>query len=813
MAQKELVFKLKFVDENGSIVEKTAGNIKEINKSIADLKNELENTELGSEHWQELATDLGRAENALGKVGEAQKKAKESTMSFSDSLSSMPGPIGGVIQGAKALNASLMKLVANPIGAVVAAIVLALTALYKAFASTKAGAEKLDQIFAGISAAMDVLRDRVLKVGDAIVKFFSGDFSGALDDVKGAVSGIGDEIAGEFKQAMDIKKELQAIEDATRNLNMERAKQNKLINESKLKVNDETLSYEDRQRALEEVRKAEIALAKQEEILAQRRYDAIKAQNALSDSSKEALDEEAAAYVVLQNAQANSLAKQKELYDQEKALRDRQRAEQKAAADKRKQELQQIADLEQQLNLDLIKDAQEKAKQEILINDAKLKEQLKALNASKTKQAEITLLIEASTQAKLKQLEIDTYQTRLDNIKAFRAELVAQELLYSDAVVQQAEIMAENELAHINKVVDGDYQGVLDREEQLKNWETTQKTQLDKLMKAYDRYYDTQKFAASEAYQTDIQNSAAREEERKRQLEDTSKVYEGELRRRLELERETTKKDFVSAERLKELKVQIATEQAQRIIEINSYFDGYETNRTLQFNAQMANIDAENQQRRTDILEKFAAVRNKVRDQEAAAEQKRLELATSGLDAVAELAGRESDLGKTLAVASTTISTYQAAQAAYASQLLIPTPDAPVRAAIAAGIAIAQGLARVAAIVKVDTDVKAADGMVVGNGSDRSDNIPVLVSPGETIINARSSRMFGGLLSAINQAGGGKRFANGGISSMTTQTSPQQNLLNQIATSSQAPIKTYVVSTDMSSQQALDRQIKSRSVL
>ena len=41
MASKELVFKLKFVDENGAIVEKTAQNIKEINKSIKDLRDEI----------------------------------------------------------------------------------------------------------------------------------------------------------------------------------------------------------------------------------------------------------------------------------------------------------------------------------------------------------------------------------------------------------------------------------------------------------------------------------------------------------------------------------------------------------------------------------------------------------------------------------------------------------------------------------------------------------------------------------------------------------------------------------------------------
>ena len=303
MATKELVFKLKFVDENGAIVEKTAESINDINKSISDLRNELENTELGSEAWNELAEDLGKAENAMEKVGEATASARQGQKSFSDQLSSMPGPLGGVIQSAKALNKAFLTLVANPIGAVIAAVVVALTTLYKAFTSTKAGGELVERVMAGLSATIDVLRDRVLKIGGALVKFFTGDFKGAFEEAKGAFTGLGDEIASEFQQAMAIKKELQEVADATRELSKERARQNQEIAKAKLVINDETKSYEERQKALEEVRQAEIALAKQEEILAQRRYDAIVAQNALSDSSKEDLEAEAQAYIQLQQAQ------------------------------------------------------------------------------------------------------------------------------------------------------------------------------------------------------------------------------------------------------------------------------------------------------------------------------------------------------------------------------------------------------------------------------------------------------------------------------------------------------------------------------
>lgn len=63
-----------------------------------------------------------------------------------------------------------------------------------------------------------------------------------------------------------------------------------------------------------------------------------------------------------------------------------------------------------------------------------------------------------------------------------------------------------------------------------------------------------------------------------------------------------------------------------------------------------------------------------------------------------EAAARKSfERGKNLSTAEAIISTYLAAQKAYTSQLTL-TPDSPIRASIAAAVAIASGLARVAVI-------------------------------------------------------------------------------------------------------------------
>jgi hypothetical protein len=68
---------------------------------------------------------------------------------------------------------------------------------------------------------------------------------------------------------------------------------------------------------------------------------------------------------------------------------------------------------------------------------------------------------------------------------------------------------------------------------------------------------------------------------------------------------------------------------------------------------------------------------------------------------------------KALNIAKTLIETYSAAQSAYASQLTVPDPSAPIRAAVAAGVAIAAGLARVAAIRNTNFN-RASTGVVAG---------------------------------------------------------------------------------------------------
>lgn len=126
---------------------------------------------------------------------------------------------------------------------------------------------------------------------------------------------------------------------------------------------------------------------------------------------------------------------------------------------------------------------------------------------------------------------------------------------------------------------------------------------------------------------------------------------------------------------------------------------------------------------------------------------------------------------KAISIAETLVSTYQAAQKAYASQLAIPTPDAPIRAQVAAGIAVAAGLAKVAAI---------------------------------------KSQQFSGGGSAGGAAAGGGAVGGGGIGSVgvdvgTLVPNPQQ--------ATPEPVRAYVVSNEISNKQALDRELQIQTTL
>ena len=336
-------------------------------KIVIDLevKSKKGVTEVGklNKELKTTSDNQKKIKDSTNETSKAQKKSSSSSQKNAAAFEAVNKATGGAIRGFRALIKQMWLLVANPVGAVIAAVVLGLTALYKAFTSTKAGGEKFDQIMAGISATIDVIRDRVLKVGEAIVKFFTGDFKGALKAGKESVSGFGAEVAKEFQQAANSVKSLQEVADALRGLGVSRAKLNRDLIKAKEIIEGSTASYSEKKKAIDEVRIAETKQTEDELKNAKKKLDAIVLANSLSDSGAEDLEKEAQARIAVINLEAISsgnktkfnklakladneeLARLKAIADEKKkAITDNATNEAKAAADKKAIDAKLIAD-------------------------------------------------------------------------------------------------------------------------------------------------------------------------------------------------------------------------------------------------------------------------------------------------------------------------------------------------------------------------------------------------------------------------------------------------------------------------------------
>ena len=159
---------------------------------------------------------------------------------------------------------------------------------------------------------------------------------------------------------------------------------------------------------------------------------------------------------------------------------------------------------------------------------------------------------------------------------------------------------------------------------------------------------------------------------------------------------------------------------------------------------------------------------------EAAAEAKQLELEKQALaqdtalafsDVAGSIAGMLQTFGeenkelarlsKVIALAQIAIETGVATAKGISAAMSVPFPAN--LAAIATTIAtIISGMT--SAISTVKGAKFATGGYVSGPGTGTSDSIPARLSNGESVINARSTAMFGPLLSSLNQAGGGIAF-------------------------------------------------------
>lgn len=284
----------------------------------------------------EVLVEASKAGKDIKKVGDGSKDAAKQTTLLSMAMGGVKKAMVSVKATSKVLFSSITAGIAST---GIGVLLLAFGALATWFKNTKAGAEALEVAFAGIGAAVAVITDRISSVGSAIAKVFSGDFKGAAEDVKGALSGIADEIQAEANAAINLKKAFNSLTDAQRDLRVKTAESKAEIEGLKIIAEDVTKSDKERTEAAEKAFATEQALMAERISIAEEALRIKQEENALGQSMAEDLDAEADLQIELAAIKEESTAKQIGLQNFLNGLKQSTRDKEKANAAERQAEI------------------------------------------------------------------------------------------------------------------------------------------------------------------------------------------------------------------------------------------------------------------------------------------------------------------------------------------------------------------------------------------------------------------------------------------------------------------------------------------
>jgi len=637
----------------------------ELKQNIKDLQKEFDNAKVGSAEQAEAFKKLKAAQDDLkNSVNNLNKSASETTTHFSnikENIGKVNPAFSGATEGVGKLSAAFKALLANPIVLLITAIVGALALLYKAFTNTFEGAEKVEQIFAGLKAAAQALFDDLSRIGSAIVKFFSFDFSGAADEIKGIV----DDVGKAYTAMSNLTKQAQELHKEQLQNDLEAAQRQKQLAILREQATDEDVPVAKRKAALKELQAAAEENAKQDIDLAKRTAENKIAQLTLEkDGARKNQDEINKIRIEQIQVETENANELRRIGKQLTAAEKQEQAERTAAAKQSAEERKKIAadlleyqktllKLQQDNQLLGIKDANEKEKQAL---ENRISEQKRGfdeqLKSRKINQAQYNALInELNISANLQEDALREKHNKeiADKEAAFQKELAAiRTKLSVDAIKDTREKeRVELQIGYEQKLND-----------------------------AIKRYKDDQ---------TKLQQI-------KDALQDELKAAQDKLDAKNL--KEDQKKGFALSEAAN-----------QKIIDANNF----------EFEAKKAALDAQQQlvqdafdqqfiteQEYNAKTQQLSESRIAIRDLERQHSAATVSAIGDGLETLAELAGKQTATGKALAIASTTIKTFQSAISAFAGIVeQIPGPVGIALGVVAAAGAVASGIAAVKKILAV----------------------------------------------------------------------------------------------------------------
>ena len=262
----------------------------------------------------EMQSEYSKLEKEVKKTSESQEELggilDSTTGGAVTKFKSLKGTLGTVIKSFKSLRVAIL---ATGIGA----LILAVGSLAAMFSRSEEGQNKFAKILTQIGVVAGNVMDILSDLGKVVFNVFTGNFKAAgdaLSDVTEGIKNFGEETRNEIKVAGELADKRAKADKLERQLLIDRAEATRKFNELRERAADkENVEVNERIRLLKEAGAIEEAITIKEIAAARLRFEAKKAQNELSESTKEDLDEQAQLEARLIELEASRLKKQKTL--------------------------------------------------------------------------------------------------------------------------------------------------------------------------------------------------------------------------------------------------------------------------------------------------------------------------------------------------------------------------------------------------------------------------------------------------------------------------------------------------------------------
>ncbi len=162
-----------------SSMKEVAGEVRKLTAEFRKMKEADD-----PEAYKKKAEEIRALRAEYQRMGEQLRPVSSSISQVNKAIDGMSGPIGAAIKGTKELGVQFLKLLANPIVALIAGITAALTLLFKAFTRTDEGGNKFAAIMEQISAVVDVVMQRLATFAAGVVALFAGNWGEAAGKFK-----------------------------------------------------------------------------------------------------------------------------------------------------------------------------------------------------------------------------------------------------------------------------------------------------------------------------------------------------------------------------------------------------------------------------------------------------------------------------------------------------------------------------------------------------------------------------------------------------------------------------------------------------